>query len=102
MSVDNLKVLIYTNMCCILPNDWQIANEMWFFDSIYQYKLYGILWLTQNIVTEMKKTAHIQKLWEMLIYETSIWQMKKIRIYYLIMFFLRIKIIGKILITHSN
>ena len=43
MSVDNLKVLIYINMCYILPNDQQIANEGWFFASISQYKLYGIL-----------------------------------------------------------
>ena len=43
MSVDNLKVLIYMNMCCILPNDRQISNEGWLFDSISQYKLYGIL-----------------------------------------------------------
>ena len=59
MSVDNLKLLIYINMCCILPNDWKISNEGWFFALISQYKLYGILWLTQNIVTEMKKTAQI-------------------------------------------
>ena len=62
MSVDNLKLLIYVKMCCILPNDRQIANEGWFFALIYQYKLYGILLLPQNIVTEMKKTAHIRKL----------------------------------------
>ena len=72
MSVDNLKMLIYINMCCILPDYQQMGNEVWFFDSISQYKNYGILWLPQNIVTEMKKTAHIRKLWEMLIYETSI------------------------------
>ena len=36
ISVDHLKVLIYINMCCILPNDLKIANEGWFFDSIYQ------------------------------------------------------------------
>ena len=81
MSVDNLKMLVYINMCCILPNDQQISNEVWFFALMYQYKLYSILWLTQNIVTEMRNTAHIRKLWEMLIYETSIWQIKKIGIY---------------------
>ena len=43
MSVDNLKVLIYINMCCVLPNDQQIANEGWFFALISQYKLNGIL-----------------------------------------------------------
>ena len=80
-----LKLFIYINMCFILPTNQQIANEGWFFDLIYQYKLYVILWLPQNIVTEMKKTAHIQKLWEMFIYETSIWQMTKIGIYYLSM-----------------
>ena len=85
MSVDNLKVLIYIKLCCILPNYRQIANEGWFFASRYQYKLYVILWMPQNIVTEMKKTAHIQKLWEMLIYETSIWQMTKMGIYYISM-----------------
>ena len=26
-SVDNLKVLIYLNMCCILPNEQQLANK---------------------------------------------------------------------------
>ena len=85
MSVDNFKVLIYVNMCSILPNDIQISNEEWFFASRSQYKLYGIFWLTQNIVTEMKKTAHIRKLWKNLINETSIWQMTKIRIYYISM-----------------
>ena len=44
----------------ILLNDRQIANEGWFFAAIYQYKLYVILLLPQNIVTEMKNTAHIQ------------------------------------------
>ena len=43
MSVHNLKVLIYIKMCCILPNDRKIANEGWFFASISQYKIYGIL-----------------------------------------------------------
>ena len=43
MSVDNPKVLIYINMCCILPNDLKIANEGWFFASRSQYKLYGVL-----------------------------------------------------------
>ena len=62
MSVDNLKVLIYINMCFIFPNDRLIANEGWFFASVSRYKLYVILWLPQTIVTEMKKTAHIQKL----------------------------------------
>ena len=85
MSTDNLKVLIYINICFILPNDQQIANKEWLFALISQYKLYCILWLPQNIVTEMKKTAHIRKFWEMLIYESSIWQMKKIRMYYLSM-----------------
>ena len=61
MSVDNLKVLIYINMCCILPNDGKISNKGWFFALRYQYKLYGILLLPQNILTEMKKTAHIRK-----------------------------------------
>ena len=42
MSVDKLKVFIYINMCCVLPNDQKIANEGWFFASISQYKLYGI------------------------------------------------------------
>ena len=70
-------------MCCILTNDQQISNEGWLFASIYQYKLYGIFWLPQNIATEMKNTAHIQKLFEMLICETSMWQNIKIRIYYL-------------------
>ena len=81
MSVDNLKVLIYINIFCILPNDQQLANEGCLFALIYQYKLYGLFWLPQNIVTEMKNTAYILKLWEMLIYETSIWKMTKIRIY---------------------
>ena len=61
-SVDNLKVLIYINIYCILPNNRQISNEGWFFSSRSQHKIYGILLLPQNIVTEMKKTAHIQKL----------------------------------------
>ena len=43
MSVDNLKVLIYINMCYILPNDRQIANEGWLFALRYHYKLYGFL-----------------------------------------------------------
>ena len=43
MSVDNLKVLIHINMCCILTNDPQILNKGWLFASIYQYKLYGSL-----------------------------------------------------------
>ena len=85
MSVDNPKVLIYINMCCILPNDLKIANEGWFFASRSQYKLYGVLWLTQNIVTKMKNTAHIQQFWEMLMYGTSVWKMTTIRIYYLSM-----------------
>ena len=59
-------------MCFMLPNDLQIAKEGWFFALIYQYKLYGILWLPQNIMTGMKKTAQIRNFWEMLIYETSI------------------------------
>ena len=61
MGADNLKVLIYINMYFISPTDWQIANEGWSFASISQYKLYGILWLPQNVVIEMKNTAHIQK-----------------------------------------
>ena len=60
-SVDNLKVLIYMNICCILPNYQQIANGGWFYDSTFQYKLYGIIWPTQNIETEMKNTANIRK-----------------------------------------
>ena len=52
MSVVNLKVLIYINMCCILPTEWQIENEGWFFASISEYKLYGILWMNQNILTK--------------------------------------------------
>ena len=43
MNVDNLKVLIYINMCWILPTEQQIADEMWFFASRSQYKLHGIL-----------------------------------------------------------
>ena len=43
MSVDNLKVLIHINMCCILPNDRHIVNEGWFFALISKYKNYGIL-----------------------------------------------------------
>ena len=72
MNVDNLKVLIYINMCWILPTEQQIADKRWFFASRSQYKLHGILWLPRNIATEIKKTAHIQKLWELLIYEPSI------------------------------
>ena len=83
MSVVNLKVFIYINMCCILPDDQKIANEGWFFALIYQNKIYVILWLPQNIVTEIKKTAHIQKWWEILIDENSIWQITKMRKYYL-------------------
>ena len=49
-------------MCCILPNYRHIANEGYLFASISQYKLYGILLLPQNIVTEMKNIAHIQKI----------------------------------------
>ena len=30
MIVDTLKMLIYTNMSFILPNDLQITNEEWF------------------------------------------------------------------------
>ena len=85
MSVDNGKVLIYINMCSIFPNDQNIANEGWFFFLRAKYKLYSIFWLTQDIVTKMKNTAHIRKLWEILIYETSIWKMTEIRIYYLSM-----------------
>ena len=98
MNVYNLKVVNIHKKCCILPNDLQIANEGWFFASVSQYKLYGILWLTQNIVTEMKNKAHIQKLWEMLIYETLIRQMRKTRIYYLSMCLLQFKK-GQILIV---
>ena len=43
MSLDNLRVLIYINMCCILPNDLQIENEGYLFSLIFQYRLYGIL-----------------------------------------------------------
>ena len=49
-------------MCCILPDDQQISNEGWFFDSKYQYKSYGILLLPQNIVTENKNTEHVRNL----------------------------------------
>ena len=83
MSVVNPKVFIYINMCCILPNEKQIVNEGWYFSLISQYTLYGILWLPQNIVTEMKNTAHIQLFWEIVMCETSISQIMKIGIYYL-------------------
>ena len=39
MSIVNLNVLIYINMCFILPNDRQIANEGWLFASLSQNKL---------------------------------------------------------------
>ena len=62
MSVVNLGLLIDIKMCCILPDDWQIANEGCFFDSKPQYKRCGILWLPQNIVTEKTKSAHTRNL----------------------------------------
>ena len=43
MSVVNFKVLIYINMCCILPDERQISNEGWSFAFIYQNKRYGII-----------------------------------------------------------
>ena len=44
MSVVNLKVLMYINMCCILPDDRQIANEVLFFVSVsYQHLLHFLL-----------------------------------------------------------
>ena len=101
ISVDNLKVLININMCCILPNNQQIENEGWLFDLRSQYKPLCILWLTQNIVTEMKNTAQIRKLGEMLIYETSIWKITNIYIYYLSMCLSHLKK-RQILITHRN
>ena len=67
MSVDNLKVFIHINMCYILPNDRQISNEGWSFDSINQYKVYGIgiFWLPQNIVTKMKILENCEECWNM-------------------------------------
>ena len=76
MSVVNFKMLIYINMCCILTDDRKIANEVWFIASISSDKLYGILWMPQNIVTENAKTAQVWNLWEKLIEDTSIWQVK--------------------------
>ena len=62
MSVVNHKVLIFIKIWFISTNDGKISNEGCFFASISQYKIYGILRLPQNIVTEIKKTAHIRKL----------------------------------------
>ena len=74
MTVVELGFLIDINMCFILPEDQQISNEGWFFASKSQYKRYGILWLTQNVVTENTKKAYIRNLWEILIEDNSIWQ----------------------------
>ena len=81
MSVVELGLLIDINMCFILPDDRNIANEGWFCRSKSQYKRYLILWLPQNIVTENKKAAHIRNIWSKLIEDTSIWKMTKMRIY---------------------
>ena len=43
MSVVKLGLLKDRNMCCILPDDQQIASEGWLFASKYKYKKYGIL-----------------------------------------------------------
>ena len=64
MSVFELGLLIEINMCFILPEDWQIENEGWFYRPKYQYKRYGILSLPQNIVTENATTAHILYFWK--------------------------------------
>ena len=39
MSLDNLEVLIYINMCCILPNDGKISNKGWLLHNWFQNQL---------------------------------------------------------------
>ena len=46
MSVVNLRLMLDINMCCILPDELQIANEGWFLSSKYQYKRYPLNALT--------------------------------------------------------
>ena len=70
MSLVELGMLIDIGMWFLLPDNQKIVDKGWFCRSKYKYIRYGILWLSQNIITENTKTAQIQYLWEKLIEDT--------------------------------